>query len=273
MNIGIVSIGSSSSGNSYIVTNGNTYIILDAGISGRRTKAALQEYSITPEAVSAICVTHEHVDHIGNLHVIAGVCAEAEILMTEGTYNGWVAGKKQRVDESRIGIVDTEHEFDIGDITVRTFSLSHDAREPIGYTFLSGGMQLSVVTDTGIITQEIHDEISSADLLVMEANHEVEILQVGNYPYVTKRRILSELGHLSNVAAGYALSDVIEYRKSNGVQNPLRIMLAHISANNNTPHNALLTVKSIFAEKGFRENIDYTLAFAPEKEQSGFIEV
>ena len=151
----------------------------------------------------------------------------------------------------------------IGDICIKAFSLSHDASEPIGFSFTENGEQLSVATDTGIVTDEIAEELAGADTLVFEANHEESILQMGDYPYSLKCRILGEYGHLSNVTSGIALARGLLARKEAGLPSPTqRIMLAHLSAHNNTPDTALLTVKNILNENDLSQGNDFTLKVA-----------
>ena len=135
-----------------------------------------------------------------------------------------------------------------GDIEVTPFKIYHDAEEPVAYSFQRGGKKLSIVTDTGIVTEAILDAIKDSDLLVLESNHEVNILLYGRYPYTVKRRILSDVGHLSNEAAGNCILDFLKDIDRRKVP---KILLAHLSQENNTPQQAYITVKNILEEEDF----------------------
>ena len=168
------------------------------------------------------------------------------------------------------------------------FEISHDAREPVSYTFTCGGEKLAVVTDTGIITDSIYDAIRDADKLVFESNHDEGLLMYGEYPYPVKMRIKSDHGHLSNKYAGEILSKILADRKrvsgkeaaigpngapdselQNGIA-PLDIMLAHLSFHNNAPYYARNTIVPILKESGFEMDEDYTLTIAAKDETTFF---
>ena len=208
MSIGIVSIGSSSSGNSYIVSDGKTRLLLDVGLSGKRIREGLAARSLSPGDIRGILVTHEHVDHVKSIRMMARECGDARVYTSRGTAGGCPNFKY--VSKDRLALVSSQEVFNIGSIQVKAFSLSHDAAEPLSYSFKSGGRQLTVVTDTGVVTDEIFQEIRTADVLVLEANHEVNLLEMGPYPYSVKRRILGDHGHLSNETAGRTLSSMLE---------------------------------------------------------------
>lgn len=257
----IASIGSSSSGNAYIVSDGNTRLLLDVGLTAKRIKEGLAECRLGVEDIQGIFITHEHTDHVKSIRAIAKACTNAKVYTSRGTiYN---CDKFEYVKPEQLGCMAAQDVVRIGDICVKAFSLSHDASEPIGFSFTEDGEQLSVATDTGIVTDEIAEELASADTLVFEANHEESILQMGDYPYSLKRRILGEHGHLSNVTSGIALARGLLARKEAGLPSPTqRIMLAHLSTHNNTPDTALLTVKNILDENDLCQGNDFTLKVA-----------
>ena len=266
MPLKIISIGSSSSGNSYLITSGRTNILLDVGLSGKAIKAGLAGAGLKPEDISGIFVTHEHIDHIKSLRMMARVCENARVVASRGT--AAACPSFEYVPADRLELVQSQSELVIGDIYARTFSLSHDAAEPVSFSFSSGGESLTVVTDTGTVTDEIFYEMSGADKLILEANHEVSVLEVGPYPYSLKRRILSDYGHLSNEAAGNALARLIDLRaaKVQAGKDPVRVMLAHLSTTNNTPDNARLTVCDVLREHGFVPKADYRLRIAAKSD-------
>ena len=146
-------------------------------------------------------------------------------------------------------------------ITVSAFALSHDAAEPLGYTVEADGEKLAVITDTGIIEEELYEAVSDADMLVFEANHDVDMLMFGEYPYPLKRRIKGDRGHLSNDYAADVLSRILEERRERR-EKPLRIMLAHLSTNNNMPLFARQTVEDRLGKDGFRQGEDYLIEVA-----------
>jgi phosphoribosyl 1,2-cyclic phosphodiesterase len=148
---------------------------------------------------------------------------------------------------------------------IGAFPLSHDAAEPLGFTVTSGGEKLAIVTDTGIVSEEIYAAISDSDLLVFEANHDVDMLMFGDYPYPVKVRIKGEKGHLSNDYAGDVLAAILADRKASRAQRPLRIMLAHLSFHNNAPLFARQTVEDALGAAGFRRGEDYLLDVAAKE--------
>ena len=306
----IVSIGSSSSGNSYIIKAGSVNLLLDVGLSAKRITDALNTCDIAPEDVSAVLLTHEHIDHVRSVRAISKKCPNAQFYTSRGTAQGTEAFSY--VADERINYVSRGDSFNIGrqatdkcgsdcsdaysatadtgndEIEIRCFGLSHDAREPIGYSVIADGQQLTVVTDTGIVTDEIFEEMLTADMLVYEANHEEELLMFGPYPYSVKQRIKSDVGHLSNVSSGEVLASLLEERaverrgreaeinadagaKQNREESKLTaptIMLAHLSENNNTPYQARMTIRDILSQHGFEEGEHYTMTIAAPKEMT-----
>lgn len=257
MTLKITSIGSSSSGNSYIIQSESCALLLDVGLSGKKIRAGIAAAGLSEKDIKGILLTHEHVDHVGSVRMMAKVCDRAQIYTSRGTAFGTKGLDK--VDESRISCIYPGDSFELGDIQVKTFPLSHDAAEPLSYSFTKDDDTLAVVTDTGIVTEEIFAAMLDANKLVFEANHEEQLLLFGPYPYNVKRRILGEQGHLSNRAAGEALSKVLEERRSD---KDMSIMLAHLSSNNNTPGQAEFTVTEVLTMNGFERNRDYSLSIA-----------
>lgn len=260
MDLGIISIGSSSSGNSYVITNGRTRIVLDVGLSCRKIRTGLQQHGIAEEAVNGILITHEHIDHVNSIRATTRCLPNAHVFASRGTITS--CDKFQYVPNERLHAIAAQDERMIGDIRVKAFRLSHDAAEPIGYSFKSGNTKLTVVTDTGIVTDEIFEEIKTSDILVLESNHEVSMLEMGPYPYSVKRRILSNHGHLSNVTAGETLAQMLDQRASLDLKTTPQILLAHLSFNNNAPSVADVTVKNILHDAGFVHGSDYLMDIA-----------
>lgn len=235
-------------------------LLLDVGLSARKIVGALEDCGLEPCDIDAVLITHEHIDHVRSVRTIAGKCENATFHASRGTVES--ADGFAHVDEERINIVRSGDCFGIGDVTIRCFGLSHDANEPIGFTVIADGEQLTVVTDTGVITEEIFEEMRTADILVFEANHEEELLLFGPYPYSVKMRIKSDIGHLSNVTSGELLARLLGERDSDKAPD---IMLAHLSEKNNTPYQARLTIEDILRENGFERDTDYTLTIAAKE--------
>ena len=272
----IISIGSSSSGNSYIIKAAGRAIILDVGLSCKAIMAALEEEQIEPADVAAVLVTHEHVDHVKSVRAVSRKCSKATFYASRGTIES--AAAFSYVPEERLTFISAGETFAIdsaddyqggGDITITAFELSHDALEPIGYTIEADGEKLSVITDTGIIKDETYEAISDSDQLVFEANHDVDMLMFGEYPYPVKVRIKGDKGHLSNDYAADALSRILSDRKGSA-EKPLRVMLAHLSFHNNAPYYARNTIIPILKENGFEMDEDYTLTIAAKDETTFF---
>ena len=291
MSIEIVSAGSSSSGNSYIITAGGTNLILDVGLTAKRIIEALASSEIAPEDVSAVLITHEHTDHVKSVRAIGRKCCNAVFVASRGTVDK--TPNFCYIDVERLRIVAAGDTLGNDEVKVSVFALSHDAKEPVGYMIESGGEKLAVVTDTGIVTPEIYEMIADADLLVLESNHDEELLMFGEYPYPLKVRIKGDHGHLSNRCAGETLARILTERAAAGTpdvaqdgseaesaagtptgtqdgarkkKKPLRVMLAHLSSHNNAPFYARHTVEDILKEEGFERDVDYELTIAAKDE-------
>ena len=240
MSLRFCSFASGSSGNCYLIKSDETAILIDAGISGKRILEGLNETDTPREMVSAILVTHEHVDHVQSLPVMTKRIPDMQIYANEATWDQI----DRPVPEERREVFTTGEEFVIGDLTIRPFPISHDAAEPVGFSILQDDRKISICTDAGYISEEIIEEISDADLLLLEANHEKEMLLFGHYPYPTKQRILSDEGHLSNLHCGECLCRIIS-------ENPKRrqVLLGHLSRENNTPEVAMQAIINTLEEE------------------------
>ena len=260
--IEIVSVGSSSSGNSYIIMAEGRTIILDVGLPAKKITGALEDLGTDPSEVDAVLLTHEHIDHVKSVRAIARKCCNALFFASRGTME--CTENFRYVPEERIRQVAAgELVSEVDGIEIGAFALSHDAAEPLGFTITAGDSKLAVVTDTGVINEEIYGAISDADLLVFEANHDVDMLMFGEYPYPVKVRIKGDKGHLSNDYAGEVLSSILADRDS--TRGPLQIMLAHLSLHNNAPLFARQTVEEALVAAGFHKGTDYTLEVAAKE--------
>lgn len=251
MSLDFCSLASGSSGNSQYISSNDTHILLDAGLSGKYIESALKNVDIDIRKIKGILVTHEHSDHIkgvGILHRRYGM----EIYTTENTWSA-MEGKLGKVNEEKVTIFEPSKSFEIGDIRVEPFNISHDAIEPVAFSFCTHNAKLSIATDLGIWDESILNAIKDSDLLVLESNHDVEMLKMGSYPYYLKRRILSEFGHLSNDSAGELITRVVQEGRVNNV------LLAHLSKENNLPELAYETVRSVVENKGIKVGTDINI--------------
>ncbi|MBQ1484194.1 MAG: MBL fold metallo-hydrolase [Eubacterium sp.] len=260
MSLGFWSFGSGSSGNSYLIQTEDTSVLVDAGCSGKRIFTGLAERGLKPSDLDAVLITHEHEDHVRGLGMLIKRAPGLTVKATRGTMSRIMPrlGFVPEEDSPRANAetVTVGEVFDVGSLRVRPFRLEHDAAEPCGYSFSSGGRMISVVTDTGRVTDDMILAVKESDLLVLEANYERNILLMGRYPYSLKMRILSDYGHVSNEDAAAVLAKVLRSREKDNM--PV-FALAHLSKENNTPEMARMTVSNILYEEGFREDRDFAL--------------
>ena len=227
-------------------------------------------FECSPEDISGILITHEHSDHTRCISALNRKAVNASVYSAQGTLDSIASRNSTLVPEEETEIVSSGEIFTIGDIEVIPFALSHDAAEPLGYLLSSGDRRIAIMTDTGVVTESARAALKESDVIVIEANHEENMLMFGRYPFTLKRRILSENGHLSNIAAAACLSDVLGERSN---PNPPIIKLAHLSEENNTPDLAFLTIKNALFEEGYIEGIHYNLGVLSGDEISDIIRV
>lgn len=237
------SFSSGSSGNSYLVKTDTTALLIDAGISAKRIMEGLTQANIDQELLKGLLLTHEHGDHIKSAHTLLKKIPELKAYANEKT----LKQVKTIVNDHQKELFSTGDRFQIGDIEVKSFQVSHDAADPVGFSFYAEGKQISIVTDTGCVDDRLFEEIMDSDLLVLEANHDVEMLKYCHYPWSVKQRILGEQGHLSNEAAGKLLVKLLKE-----CQNQKNVLLAHLSRENNFPEMALQTVKNILEDADYQ---------------------
>lgn len=234
-------LASGSTGNAFYIESNKEKLLVDAGLSGKQLDRLFSQVNVNPAELSGILVTHEHSDHIKGL----GIIARKYNLPIYANEKTWKAMEKS------IGklTVDQKFHFNMeevktfGDIDVESFGVSHDAAEPMFYTFHNQDKKVALVTDLGYVSDRIKKTIAGADAYVFEANHDVGMLRMGRYPWSVKQRILGDSGHVSNEDSGLALSDVIENKTK-------RIYLAHLSQDNNMKDLARMSVDNILQERG-----------------------
>ncbi|MRX73411.1 MBL fold metallo-hydrolase [Bacillus lacus] len=235
-------LASGSTGNAIFVEADGQSFLIDAGLSGKQLDGLIQQIGRKLENLTGILVSHEHSDHIKGL----GVVARKYKLPIYANANTWKAM------EGLIGEVDNGQKFEFatesvktfGGLDIESFGVSHDAAEPMFYVFHHGEKKLAVITDTGYVSDRMKGIIGNADSYVFESNHDVSMLRMGHYPWSIKRRILSDVGHVSNEDAALAMTDVIG-------DSTKRIYLAHLSLDNNMKDLARMSVEQTLASKGF----------------------
>lgn len=227
------SLGSGSRGNALLVETGNTRVLIDAGFGPREISRRLGRLNLAGDDIDAVVVTHEHSDHIGGVFA----CARRfgwTVLLTHGT----LAACRDDGAGARITIIDSHEPFPVGDIRVHPFPVPHDAREPVQFVLTDGERRLGVLTDAGHVTSHMVAMLDGCDALVLECNHDSEMLDQGNYPPALKRRIGGPWGHLDNAAAASLLSRIEGSRLRH-------VVAAHLSEENNRPELAQAVLSSV----------------------------
>lgn len=237
MSLSFCSLASGSSGNCQYVQSDTTRLLVDAGMSGKYIKHSLETINVKIETINGILLTHEHADHISGLGVLMRKF-KLPLYVTEKTWEA-VKLKIGEIDEKLLNIYEKIDEILIGDIIVKGTRITHDAADPLCYTFTNKDSKIGIATDLGAISDDVINDFKDCDLLMIESNHDIEMLKIGPYPLYLKRRILSEHGHLSNEDAGYIAKEIIKY----GIAK--NILLAHLSKENNFPDLAYETVRGI----------------------------
>lgn len=253
MAFGICSFSSGSRGNCSLVTNGSTNVLVDAGISFSRLKRCLASLDLSVDDLDGVVITHEHTDHVCGLETLSQyvpVYAHERTAAAIEKRSGKSLQNLALVKNYDLG-------FEVGDVSVVPFRLPHDAAYPLGYSFYYNGKKICVATDIGHITDGIVKNLSGSNVVLLEANHDVEMLKHGKYAEVLKRRILSDTGHLSNDSASEAVCRVLSDKLE-------RIVLGHLSQENNLATLAYKTVADGMKSKGAIADKDIMLEVATQ---------
>ena len=261
------SIASGSSGNCIFVGTNETSVLIDAGISGKNVAAGLASIDRKPEELDAIFVTHEHSDHIRGLGVLARKYG-IPVYSTPGTKEAMLGQQMLgKVDESLFHELHADEQFYIRDLCIEPFRVSHDAAEPVAYRFYQGDKSVAVATDLGYYDEYIIEHLKNLDAVLIESNHDTNMLQVGAYPYYLKQRILGRRGHLSNENAGRLLGEILNDKIK-------AVMLGHLSKENNYEALAMATVcaEITMGENPFKAE-DFQIQIAGRDEPSELIAV
>jgi phosphoribosyl 1,2-cyclic phosphodiesterase len=234
MGVSVSLLASGSRGNCAIVRSSSTSILVDAGVSCRETFKRMKTIGDDPHSLSAIVITHEHSDHVYGLMTLAKKL-KARVFMTEATHHAWAKALRiangQRPQLPCLEVFSAGRSFSIGDIDVASFTIPHDAADPVGFTFRADGVKIAFATDLGYVPASVRDHLRGCDVLVAESNHDLEMLRVGPYPWSVKQRVMSRVGHLSNDA-------LAEFFASDYDGKATYVVLAHLSEQNNHPELA-----------------------------------
>jgi phosphoribosyl 1,2-cyclic phosphodiesterase len=257
-------LASGSTGNAIFVSDGEHSLLVDAGLSGKQMESLFQQVDRDMKQLSGILVTHEHSDHIKGLGVLARKY-QLPIYANEKTWKAM---------EGLIGAIHSDQRFifnigevkTFGSMQVESFGVSHDAAEPMFFVFHQGNKKLTLITDTGYVSDRMKGIIKGSDAFVFESNHDVDMLRMGRYPWSVKRRILSDIGHVSNEDAALALADVI------GDQTK-RIYLAHLSQDNNMKEIARMSVSQVLQSKGYKVGEQFDLYDTDPKKPTDIVYV
>lgn len=233
-------LASGSTGNCIFLDFDHTKILVDAGISTRRIKNSLASIGVDIEALDGVVITHEHRDHVNGLATLTKkyrIPVYGRPAMWEELYC-----RSLIPEECRRPLPNT---LAIGQVQIEPFAIPHDAADPVGFCFFNGSTKCSVATDLGFVTDSVKQAIARSDLLVLESNHDIDMLKNGSYPWSLKKRIMSNRGHLSNLDAGWTLARLERKWRTH-------VFLAHMSQENNCPEVASQTVRQVLEEQGCR---------------------
>ena len=247
-------LASGSSGNAALLATENTRILIDAGLSMRELRKRLASIGHSLDSLDAILITHEHSDHVSGLPVLArNKDVRAAIFTTRLTAPtiDWGEHPPARLEPFQAGAA-----FCIGDIEIQSFGIPHDAVDPVGYCFAAQGVRLGIATDLGYIPESIKFHLRRANLLLLEANHDLDMLKVGPYPWSVKQRVMSRTGHLSNLHMSDYLTEDLDSCTA-------QLILGHLSQQNNHPAIVHMVATEALQQRGFASQLTIATQHTP----------
>lgn len=256
------SLSSGSDGNCQYIETEKVRIIIDAGFSGKQVESLLKEIEVNPHDLDAIFVTHEHIDHIKGIGVLSRRF-DIPVYANEGTWIGMEKTVKE-IKPHNIRVFNSNKSLELKDLLIHPFSTLHDANDPVGYIAISDNKKITILTDSGMIEKEVFSKIKNSQLYFIEANHDVQMLLEGSYPLSLKKRIMSSHGHLSNEDCANALGELLRGERE-------KVLLAHLSKDNNIPALALNTVKAKLMALGYDLNEDVLLGLTSRNQRTALI--
>lgn len=255
-------LASGSSGNATYIHSGGEHFLLDAGLSGRELKRRLFDIGVQPQKIQALLLSHEHQDHIRGAGVLSRMM-DIPIMATEGTWAGAEKSVGSIAPQNRMII---RGSFSLGEVMIQIFPLPHDAREPVGFIIEGEGIRIGVATDAGAVDETMLQALGGCNLVILEANHDLELLKNGPYPPYLKKRVMGPTGHLSNDDAGHAAAVLVE----SGVSH---VILGHLSQTNNHPLLAYHTVKNTLESRDILVGKDLQLSLVEHMELGRMVQV
>jgi len=264
MDFRVCSLFSGSSGNSTYIGTEKTHILVDAGLPGRNIIAGLKEIGIDGRELKGILITHEHSDHIRGAGILSRKF-NLPIYANEGTWEA-MDSKIGKVASNNRRIFTNNMDFYMDDINVQPYEIPHDAADPVGFSLYFQNKKISITTDLGHTNSKIIKTVMDSDLVILEANHDLDMLKAGPYPMYLKKRILGKKGHLSNEDSGKTLLELIKGRVTH-------VLLAHLSKQNNYPQLAYQTVVDILESNGVRVGQDILVDMTYRDRASNFYHI
>lgn len=251
----MISAGTGSHGNCTIIHSGCHAVLVDCGISCRRIMKEVQKAEISPTDIEGVLITHEHSDHISGLRMLLN-CLDVPVYASRGTVHALQGMLDDRVMRH---VIPVSGRFAVGGFEAEPFPISHDAAEPTGFCIDSGSVQAAVCTDLGIVTDEVRQALCESDLILLESNHDRQMLEDGPYPSMLKHRIAGKYGHLSNEDSALLLTDLIrrKYRK---------FIMGHRSETNDTQEKVEETVFQFMKREGMCPGTAAEIQFGEQKE-------
>ena len=265
--LNFVSWGSGSSGNCYFLYTENEGLLIDAGVGVRTIKKYFREYGLKLSQINNILITHDHADHVKAVGALS-IETEAKVWSTKPVHIGIMKNfcVRKKVPEDNISIIETGSTFSIGSFTIHSCHVPHDSMDNNGYLIKYENVSLGLITDIGCVTPDIANIVANANYLVIEANHDINLLLSGKYPQRLKERILSSHGHLSNKDCGQLLATY-------GTVDLRRVWLCHLSEDNNQPEIALSDIKESIADTVFYKNPSFKIETLERKRPTGVFEL
>jgi phosphoribosyl 1,2-cyclic phosphodiesterase len=237
MGLSFIVLGSGSSGNATLVSDGDTHILVDVGLSGRETARRLRECGFEPGHISAIVVSHEHGDHCRGVGPFAKDL-DIPVFMTDGAFNG----SGMILDSRKHRRINAGECFEVCGFFFTSFSVPHDSADPMGFVIEKSGIKIGIALDLGYLSNLVLERLRGCDGIILESNHDVQMLKVGPYPWALKQRVMSRRGHLSNDSVAQFLGNDYDGQAAH-------VVLAHLSKKNNLPELALLSAQRALEER------------------------
>ena len=234
MSIKLCVLASGSSGNSTYVASDSTRLLIDAGLSAKQIELRLESINTNISEIDAICISHEHSDHTNGIRILS---KRYQIPIYSNFATAQILKKNDKENNMQFNIFESGSRFSIGDILLESFKIPHDAIEPVGFCIYQGQTKVGIITDIGVATNQVAEKLKGSSCIVIEANHDLDLLQEAPRPWVLKQRIRSRQGHLSNIEASQLVIDCVTEKLNH-------VILAHLSSECNTPEIAIKTINS-----------------------------